>query len=83
MDLNLLSSLAVENDTKVVLVVLDGVGGLAGPEGKTSLEAAHTPNLDALAKSGVCGFHTHWPRGSPRAQDQLTSGCSATTRSST
>jgi len=57
MDLKLLSSLAVENDTKVVLVVMDGVGGLAGPEGKTSLEAAHTPNLDALAQSGVCGFH--------------------------
>ncbi|MBW2722296.1 MAG: phosphoglycerate mutase, partial [Deltaproteobacteria bacterium] len=53
MDLKLLSSLAVENDTKVVLVVMDGVGGLAGPEGKTSLEAAHTPNLDALAQSGV------------------------------
>ncbi|UCE82826.1 MAG: 2,3-bisphosphoglycerate-independent phosphoglycerate mutase [Deltaproteobacteria bacterium] len=57
MDLDLLSSLAVQNDTKVLLLVLDGVGGLAGPQGKTSLEAAHTPNLDALAKSGVCGFH--------------------------
>jgi 2,3-bisphosphoglycerate-independent phosphoglycerate mutase len=57
MDLNLLSSLAVENDTKVVLLVLDGLGGLAGPEGKTSLEAAHTPNLDAVARSGICGFH--------------------------
>jgi 2,3-bisphosphoglycerate-independent phosphoglycerate mutase len=57
MDLKLLSSLVVQNDTKVVLVVLDGVGGLAGPGGKTSLEAAHTPNLDALARSGVCGFH--------------------------
>ncbi len=56
MDLNLLSSLAVENDTKVVLVILDGVGGLPGPDGKTSLEAANTPNLDALARSGVCGF---------------------------
>jgi 2,3-bisphosphoglycerate-independent phosphoglycerate mutase len=57
MDLKLLSSLAVENDTKVVLVVLDGVGGLPGPDGKTSLEAAQTPNLDALAQSGICGFH--------------------------
>jgi 2,3-bisphosphoglycerate-independent phosphoglycerate mutase len=56
MDLKLISSLAVQNDTKVVLVVLDGVGGLAGPEGKTSLEAAHTPNLDGLARAGVCGF---------------------------
>jgi 2,3-bisphosphoglycerate-independent phosphoglycerate mutase len=56
MDLELLSSLVVQNDQKVVLVVLDGVGGLPGPNGKTSLEAARTPNLDALARSGVCGF---------------------------
>jgi 2,3-bisphosphoglycerate-independent phosphoglycerate mutase len=56
MDLKLLSSLVVENDTKVVLVVLDGVGGLPGPNGKTSLEAARCSNLDALARSGVCGF---------------------------
>ncbi|MBW1981804.1 MAG: 2,3-bisphosphoglycerate-independent phosphoglycerate mutase [Deltaproteobacteria bacterium] len=55
--MKLVSSLAVENDTKVVLVVLDGLGGLPGPEGKTSLEAARTPNLDALAQSGICGFH--------------------------
>jgi 2,3-bisphosphoglycerate-independent phosphoglycerate mutase len=57
MDLDFLSSLAVENDKKVVLVVLDGVGGLPGPEGRTSLEAARTPNLDDLARRGVCGFH--------------------------
>lgn len=57
MDLDFLSSLAVQNDTKVVLVVLDGVGGLPGPDGRTSLEAAETPNLDGLARRGVCGFH--------------------------
>lgn len=57
MNLDLLSSLATETDTKVALVVLDGVGGLAGPDGKTSLEAAATPNLDRLAAEGVCGFH--------------------------
>jgi len=57
MDLKLLSSLAVQNDAKVVLVVLDGVGDLPGPEGKTSLEAACTPHLDALARSSICGFH--------------------------
>ena len=57
MDLDLLSSLAIENDTKVVLVIMDGLGGLAGPHGKTSLEAAQTPNLDALARSSICGFH--------------------------
>ncbi len=57
MDLDFLKSLAVKNDRKVILVVLDGVGGLPGPEGHTSLEAARTPNLDALAQRGVCGFH--------------------------
>ncbi len=57
MDLNLISSLAIENHTKVVLVVLDGLGDLPGPKGKTALEAARTPNLDSLARSGVCGFH--------------------------
>jgi len=57
LDLELLSELATVNDSKVVLVVLDGVGGLAGPEGRTSLEAARTPNLDDLARRGVCGFH--------------------------
>jgi 2,3-bisphosphoglycerate-independent phosphoglycerate mutase len=56
MDINLISSLAVQNDTKVVLVIMDGLGGLAGPEGKTSLEAARTPNLDALAVAGICGL---------------------------
>jgi 2,3-bisphosphoglycerate-independent phosphoglycerate mutase len=57
MDLDFLSSLVVKNDKKVILVVLDGVGGLPGPQGKTTLEAAHTPNLDELARRGICGFH--------------------------
>ena len=57
MELSFLSSLVVENASKVVLVVLDGLGDLPGPEGKTALEAAATPNLDRLAEEGVCGFH--------------------------
>ncbi|HUU02659.1 MAG TPA: 2,3-bisphosphoglycerate-independent phosphoglycerate mutase [Myxococcota bacterium] len=57
MDLDFLSSLVVPNESKVVLVVMDGVGGLAGPSGHTSLESARTPNLDALALAGICGFH--------------------------
>lgn len=44
------------NDTKIVLCVLDGLGGLP-QNGKTELEAASTPNLDALAKKGACGQH--------------------------
>jgi 2,3-bisphosphoglycerate-independent phosphoglycerate mutase len=42
---------------KVVLLVLDGLGGLPlEPNGKTELETAHTPNLDRLAAEGVIGL---------------------------
>src|SRR5271163_3614726 len=43
--------------TKIVLLVADGLGGLPmEPGGKTELESAHTPNLDALAREGTCGL---------------------------
>jgi len=38
------------------MTVLDGLGGLP-VNGKTELEAAHTPNLDALAAKSACGLH--------------------------
>jgi 2,3-bisphosphoglycerate-independent phosphoglycerate mutase len=60
MDLHdLMRRLHVKNTSKLVLLVADGLGGLplqAG--GKTELETAHTPNLDALATSGVLGLST-------------------------
>jgi 2,3-bisphosphoglycerate-independent phosphoglycerate mutase len=46
--------LSQQTDTKIVLLVMDGVGGLPA-DGKSELEAARKPNLDALAKAGVCG----------------------------
>src|SRR3972149_12074545 len=53
---DLTRELHVKNDTKIVMYVGDGLGGLPQqPGGKTELEAANTPNLDALAKIGVCG----------------------------
>ncbi len=52
-----ISSLIQKNPSKIVLVVLDGVGGLP-KDGKTELEYAHTPNLDGLAKVSACGLHT-------------------------
>ncbi len=58
-DLEIMRSLSEENDTKIVLVVLDGLGGLPQtPEGPTELEAAHTPNLDGLAARSICGLST-------------------------
>ncbi|MDG6219302.1 MAG: 2,3-bisphosphoglycerate-independent phosphoglycerate mutase, partial [Candidatus Thermoplasmatota archaeon] len=57
MDLSLIQSLAKENDTKIVLLILDGVGGLALEKTKeTELEAAFTPHLDNLAKESICGL---------------------------
>lgn len=57
MDLHELTrELHQKNDSKIVMVVADGLGGLPlAPGGKTELETARTPNLDALALRGVQG----------------------------
>ena len=55
--LDLIKSLALENGSKIVLLVADGLGGLPmEPGGPTELEAAATPNLDALVAGNVCGL---------------------------
>ncbi len=53
---NIIEQLIVKNDSKIIFLVMDGVGGLA-MEGKggTELQVANTPNLDALAAKSSCG----------------------------
>lgn len=52
-----IDSLIKAEKSKIILVVIDGVGGLALPGGKgTELQIANTPNLDALATESSCGL---------------------------
>ncbi len=56
--------LTVRNDARIVLLVLDGLGGLPDAKtGKTELEAAHTPYMDELARRGICGMADPIGRG--------------------
>lgn len=58
MDLDLIQSLVTPAQTKLVLLVMDGLGGLpAESNHQTELESAHTPNLDRLTAEGICGLH--------------------------
>ena len=55
--MDLIREISRQSPTKLVLVVMDGLGGLPDPEtGQTELETANTPNLDKLAAKGVCGL---------------------------
>ena len=54
---SILRELALETPSKIVLFILDGLGGLPDPKtGLTELETANTPNLDALAARSRCGL---------------------------
>nr|MBC7245168.1 2,3-bisphosphoglycerate-independent phosphoglycerate mutase [Chloroflexota bacterium] len=56
-DLDFIRKLVIPADSKIVFLVMDGIGGLPMEEGgPTELEAARTPNLDALAAKSICGF---------------------------
>jgi 2,3-bisphosphoglycerate-independent phosphoglycerate mutase len=60
MDLDLIRSLAVPGRTKIVLLSADGLGGFPDPTtGRSELETARIPHLDALARRGACGLLRH------------------------
>ena len=57
MDFAFLKNLVVPAQTKIALIVMDGLGGLPlEPGGKTELESARKPNLDALAAQSALGL---------------------------
>ena len=57
-DFDVLRELVVPEQSKIVLLVMDGLGGVPRePNGPTELESAKTPNLDRLAAEGSTGLH--------------------------
>ena len=56
-DLDVLKDSFVTSPSKIVMLVVDGLGGLPHPDTRRSeLETAATPNLDALAQESACGL---------------------------
>ena len=57
--MSIVEQLAIKNEKKIVLLVMDGLGGLPMTKGgKTELETAKTPVMDALAVESECGLQT-------------------------
>ena len=58
-DLEQIHASIASTPSKIVLLVADGLGGLAHPDTRRSeLETADIPNLDALARESACGLTT-------------------------
>lgn len=57
MDNSILDKLTIESKSKIVFLIMDGLGGLqANGKTGTELEEARIPNMDQLAKDSVCGL---------------------------
>ncbi len=56
-NLELIKTITRPSPAKIVLLVIDGLGGLPDLKtGKTELETANTPNLNQLATKAICGL---------------------------
>ena len=56
-DLEFISKLSIETDSKILLVVMDGLGSIPNSStDKTELETAKRTNLDNLVKKSICGL---------------------------
>ena len=57
MDQKVINKLILKNDSKIVYVIMDGLGGLPKTVGgKTELETAQTKQMDQLAQNGTLGL---------------------------
>lgn len=85
MDFDVIKPLLKEDQkSKIVLLVMDGLGGLPMTEGgKTELESAVKPNMDALAARSILGAHHPLPFGLTPGVERRTSVCSVLTLLST
>ncbi len=55
-NLELMKKLSLKSDSKIVFVVIDGLGGIRTAKRKTTeLETASVPNLDRIACQSACG----------------------------
>lgn len=52
----IMKSLAVKTESKIVLLIADGIGDLPSENNKTVLEKAFIPNLNKLASKSACGL---------------------------
>ena len=58
-DLDVIRDCYTSTPSKIVMLVVDGLGGLPHPDtGTSELEQAHIPNLDAMARESACGLTT-------------------------
>jgi 2,3-bisphosphoglycerate-independent phosphoglycerate mutase len=58
-DLEAIRDCYTATPSKIVMLVVDGLGGLAHPDtGRSELETARIPNLDAMARQSACGLTT-------------------------
>jgi 2,3-bisphosphoglycerate-independent phosphoglycerate mutase len=55
-NLELLRELSITNNTKILLLVIDGLGGLPNESGRSELEQADIGHLDRLAQDSMCGL---------------------------
>ncbi|MEN3013284.1 MAG: 2,3-bisphosphoglycerate-independent phosphoglycerate mutase [Endomicrobiia bacterium] len=58
MTIELIKTLSIKNENKIIFLVIDGLGGAPHPHNNflTELEVANHPNLDEVAKESLCGL---------------------------